>query len=358
MSFTPPAACQNARRQGLARIRGAARAGAISGLLAATLAVSACEKPAARWLDASPVTTTQPSPMSGLAAGQAAPIDTAMSDTTSLAAFLLTQDLLRETGALELVSSHLDSTPAARESLPGASMPMDMTAMPPAAVSMLGDGDVPTDSARCARSLRAAVAPGRGRVAVWWSKRSGGRVSLLAAWRDGDSGGWRGPIVVDSLDQGPGDAQAAERGAVGCARAAPSVTVDDRHGYVHVAYALVGPEGPGVFYAHQMDPRAQFEPPKAILYGTKLGAARIAAAGDVVAIAYEDPNSGSRPRIGLALSTTSGHLFVDRMAANTDNSNARDPWVAVRGRAVVVGWSDVPAAGDTTFRIRRAEVQR
>ena len=101
---------------------------------------------------------------------------------------------------------------------------------------------------------------------------------LVAAWRDrwvrpaadsgaggvsgaGDGGAataWRGPIVVDSLDQGPGDAQAADRGAYGCARPAPSVVVDTTHGYVHVAYALTGPEGPGVFYAHQMDPRALF----------------------------------------------------------------------------------------------------
>jgi len=238
-------------------------------------------------------------------------------------------------------------------------MPMGMPAMPPAPIASLGDGDVPLDSMRCARSLRSAVAAGRGRVALWWSKRERSRVTLLAAWRDGDTGGWRGPIIVDSLDQGPGDAQAAERGAVGCARSAPSVAIDDKHGYVHVAYVLVGPEGPGVFYAHQMYPRAQFEPPKAILYGTKLGAARLAVAGDVVAVAYEDPNSGSRPRVGVAVSTTSGHVFVERLIASADNANAHDPWVAVRGRAVVVGWSDIPATGgDTTFRIRRARIER
>lgn len=140
-------------------------------------------------------------------------------------------------------------------------------------------------------------------------------------------------------------------------RPAPSVVVDDRHGYVHVAYALVTPEGPGVFYAHQMDPRSAFEPAQAIVYGERLGAVRVAAAGDVVAVAYEDPNSGARARVAMAVSRTSGHSFADRLIASADNANARDPFVAVRGRAIVVGWSDVPAAGDTTFRVRRARVE-
>jgi len=137
---------------------------------------------------------------------------------------------------------------------------------------------------------------------------------------------WRGPIMVDSLDQGPGDAQAADRGAYGCARPAPSVAIDQKYGYVHVAYALTGPEGPGVFYAHQMDPRSQFEPPVAILYGERIGDARVAVDGEVVAVAYEDPNSGlGRRKIGLAVSRTSGHLFEDRLTASGPISNARDP---------------------------------
>ncbi len=165
--------------------------------------------------------------------------------------------------------------------------------------------------------------------------------------------------MVDSLDQGPGDAQAAERGAYGCARPAPSVAVDKKYGYVHVAYALTGPEGPGVFYAHQMDPRSQFEPPVAIIYGERIGDARVAVDGDVVAVAYEDPNSGlGRRKIGLAVSRTSGHLFEDRLTASGGISNARDPHVIVRGRAVVVGWSETAAGADPVFRLRRARVER
>jgi hypothetical protein len=186
---------------------------------------------------------------------------------------------------------------------------------------------------------------------------------LLAAWRDtlaseSRLGAWRGPIVVDSLDQGPGDAQAGMRGAAGCARVAPSVVVDDAHGYVHVGYALTGPEGPGVFYAHQMDPRASFEAPQAIVYGERLGAVRVAASGDVVAVVYDDPNGGERPRIGLAVSRTSGHLFEDRLIASSKIANARDPYVAVRGQAIVVGWSEFPnVGGEALFRVRRAVVQ-
>ena len=52
-----------------------------------------------------------------------------------------------------------------------------------------------------------------------------------------------------------------------------------------------------------------------------------------------------------------GHIFSERLVASSDTENARDPYVAVRGRAVVVGWSDVPVAGDTTFRVRRARVE-
>jgi hypothetical protein len=223
-----------------------------------------------------------------------------------------------------------------------------------------------------------AEAGARGAVAVWWHRADGGRVHLAAAWRDGVAapaeaamaeaamgdtsgrGAWRGPILIDTLDQGPGDAQAADRGAHGCARPAPSVAVDRTNGYVHVAYALTGPEGPGVFYAHQMDPRSAFEPPVAIIYGERLGVARLAVDGDAVAVVYEDPNSGAgRRRIGLAVSRTAGHLFENRLTASSATADARDPHVVVRGRAVVVGWSEIAdGTADPVFRQRRARFLR
>lgn len=318
----------------------------------------ACETPAAHWLDTAPVATTMPSPLQH---PPFVPYDSALADSTAAAAFLLTQDQLREAGAVTLLSGALDSL-AESTALLSATAAMPAMQMAPAPTTSLGDGDVPLDAARCARSLRLAVAPGRGRVAVWWTRVNGGRVHLAAAWRDTMAaeqrlGAWRGPIMVDTLDQGPRDAQASERGAYGCARPAPSLAVDSLNGYVHVAYALTGPEGPGVFYAHQMDPRAAFEPPVAVLYGERLGEARVASHGELVAVAYEDPNSRSRVITAVAISRTAGHLFEERLTAS-GGTTARDPHVAVRGKAVVVGWSDFAAVdAEPVFKIRRAVVK-
>jgi len=312
------------------------------------------------WADDAAVATTDPSPLTHPVV---VPIDSAMRESVPTAPLLQLQDLLRETRAIALLAPRLTAMPESRlRAEPQPVMPMSMATAPPPAALSLGDGEAPIDSLRCARSLREALAPTHGRVAVWWSRRERGRVMLLAAWRDtlaaqSTLGAWRGPIVVDSLDQGPGDAQASSRGSAGCARPAPSVVVDDTHGYVHVGYALTGPEGPGVFYAHQMDPRAAFETPQAIVYGDRLGAVRVSASGDVVAIAYDDPNGGERPRIGLAVSRTSGHLFEDRMIASSAVANARDPYVAFRGRAIVVGWSEMPKGGEPIFVVRRAVVK-
>lgn len=352
---------------------------------------SACEKPSVAWFDDDPVATTSPSP---LAHPPFVPIDSLLRDGTDDAEFLRSADLMREAGAASLLAQHLDQTDASREkavfdtaalmganaggnaavakaggsmaptemsgmAMPGMEMP-GMTMAHAHADAGLGDGEVPADTARCARSLRIVNAPGRGRVAVWWSRRGQSRVALVSAWRDSSASGlareWRGPIMVDSLDQGPGDARAAERGAAGCARPAPSVAVDDQLGYVHVAYVLVAPEGAGVFYAHQMDPRAAFESPQAIVYGERLGAARVAAAGTIVGVAYEDPNSGDRTRVALAVSKLSGHLFEPRLIASGTTTIARDPYVAVRGRAVVMGWSELPG-GEPVFKMRRAVVR-
>lgn len=327
-------------------------------LLSVLATLAACETPTARWLDAAPVATTTPSP---LRYPPFVPYDSTLVDSTAQAAFLLTQDQLREAGAVTLLAGALDSLAESKLMLSAAAT-MPAMQMAPAPTTSLGDGDAPRDAARCARSLRLAIAPGRGRVAVWWRRVEGGRVHLAAAWRDTIAaeqrlGAWRGPILVDTLDQGPRDAQAAERGAYGCARPAPSVAVDSLNGYVHVAYAITGPEGPGVFYAHQMDPRAAFEPPVAVLYGERLGEARVASHGDLVAVAYEDPNSRSRVITAVAISRTAGHLFEERLTAS-GGTNARDPHVAVRGKAVVVGWSDFASPGaDPVFKIRRAAVK-
>lgn len=226
----------------------------------------------------------------------------------------------------------------------------------------------PVDSLRCDGSLRTASTVHGRRVAVWWSQKPAGiegnagraQVRLLAAWQDTTARpalAWEPPLAIDTLDQGPADAQAVERGDFGCARPAPSVAVDSVNGFVHVTYALRGPEGTGIFYAHQMDPRAAFEIPVAILYGERLGTSLVASDGDVVAVAYEDPNGRTRSSIGLAVSKTAGHLFEPRLLASDASRLAVDPQVAVRGRTVTVGWRDPAAPGATAYRVRRAQVE-
>ncbi len=324
------------------------------------LTFAACDKPNAVWLDSEATATGAPSP---LAHPPVVPLDTTLQDGTPQAEFLLVQDLMREAGANTMLAGALIAMPAANDSVPNAVV-APMAPMTTAPDSALGADDAPRDAQRCARSLRVALSPGRGRVAVWWSHRQRNRVWLVAAWRDtsvaqGTLGAWRGPIIVDSLDQGPDGARAAEYGAAGCARPAPSVVVDDMLGYVHVAYSMVGPEGPGVFYAHQMDPRAGFETPSAIIYGERMGAARVAASGNLIAVAYEDPNSASaKPRVAIAVSRSAGHLFDARLIASGTTTIAHDPYVVVRGRAIVTGWSEMPAgAGEPMFRMRRAIVK-
>ena len=339
------------------------------------VALTACETPAVRWVDTEAEATNLPSP---LTYPPYVATDSTLQASSPYADFLLTQDLWREAGGTSLLAPAAAAMAEAGDVVePHAMLPAVQTA--PAPLTSLGNGNAPVDSLRCARSIRIVSAGARGQVAVWWSRGAGGRVRLAAAWRDsimaptpdsaaGGAAGapvgaparaWRGPIMVDSLDQGPGDAQAAERGAYGCARPAPSLAIDKKYGYVHVAYALTGPEGPGVFYAHQMDPRSQFEPPIAIIYGERIGDARVAVDGDLVAVAYEDPNSGlGRRKIGLAVSRTAGHLFEDRLTASGGISNARDPHLIVRGRAVVVGWSETADGADPVFRLRRARVAR
>jgi hypothetical protein len=369
-------------------------------LATAALASTGCATPALDWIDEAPARTGMPSPLAH--PPYVAP-DSTLADSSALAAFLLTQDRLREAGAHSLLTGLTAGLPEAADTTavtapvakpgttvtapnapaatatPMASMPgMDHSAhvMPAAAAAAgpLGSDDAPRDEARCARTLRLAAAPGFGTVAVWWTRATGGRVHLVAAWRDGqgDSGAWRGPLPVDTLDQGPGDAQAAERGAHGCVRPAPSVAWDARTNFLHVAYAVRGPEGPGVFYAHQMDPRASFETPVAVLYGEQLGQVRVSSDGDVVAVAYEDPNTRGRSRVGVAISRTAGHTFEEqRLIASADAAEARDPYVVVHGRAVVLGWSDVavtPSSGaaaaasradaEPVFVTRRLRVRR
>jgi hypothetical protein len=166
-------------------------------------------------------------------------------------------------------------------------------------------------------------------AAVWWAQRPD-RSAALYLSRTVDGGRtWSAPLAVDTLD----------RSEAGCDRPAPSVAVDSANGYLHVAYSMRAPEGPGVFYAHQMDPRGPFERPQAIVYGERPAATSVASAGDQVVVAYEDPNTGGRPFVSLALSRTAGHSWAERVPVSGGNVAAERPVVALRGaRDVVLGW--------------------
>ena len=107
---------------------------------------------------------------------------------------------------------------------------------------------------------------------------------------------------------------------------------------MHVVFALLGREGPGLFYAHSMDEGATFHSAVPIFYGDRLGRSSVAADGDLVAVAFEDPN-GRAPRIGLALSRTMGHIFEERLLPISDDHGvATHPLAALRGRRVAVAW--------------------
>ncbi len=183
---------------------------------------------------------------------------------------------------------------------------------------------------------------------VWWQIRTDSSAALMAARLD-SAGVAQRQLVVDSLD----------RALLGCARPAPSVAVDSINGYVHVSYFMVAPEGPGVFYAHLMDPRATaFEPPMAMVYGERPARVALASRGDTVAVAYEDPNSGAG-RIAMSLSLTAGHLFEQTariIPVSTSSQTAAAPQIVrLGGGQLWVGWTELSQSG-SAFLLRRASI--
>ncbi|MBV9879663.1 MAG: exo-alpha-sialidase [Gemmatirosa sp.] len=180
----------------------------------------------------------------------------------------------------------------------------------------------------CPLSVRVAAGRAGERDAVWWALDAAGRATLLAS-RSGDGGAtWRPAVAVDTLDVG----------TTGCVRPAPAVAVDSANGYVHVAYALAAPDGTGVFYAHRMGPELPFERTQVITYGDHVTPASVASAGDLVVVAYEDPNTGGRPYVSLAISRTAGHSWAERVEVSSAAENAVRPAVALRGHTVAAGW--------------------
>jgi hypothetical protein len=214
-------------------------------------------------------------------------------------------------------------------------------AAPPAASIALAARPGDLHGRMCEASLQLADGRDGERYAAWWSSTEEGRVSLVAA-RSADAGAtWAATVPVDTVDVG----------MRGCERPAPALTVDRTNGFVHLAYALRGPEGGGVFYAHRMDPRAPFEPPQVVVYGTDQPVAvSVASQGDTVVVAYEDPNVEGRPAVSIALSRTGGHSFDERLRVSDEGSAAQRPVVALRNQTVVVGWLTRPVTASDNVR--------
>lgn len=198
----------------------------------------------------------------------------------------------------------------------------------------------------CAGSLRIARS-GAIIFATWWSPRTDSSALLASASTKDEGATWTAVAPVDTSD----------RGRTGCARNPPSIAADAASGYVHVSYAMLAAEGPGIFFAHSMDGGATFHSPVPIVYGEVLGRTSVAAAGDLVAVAFEDPNSRT-PRIGLALSGTMGHIFEDRLLpVSDDNGAATHPLVAVQQRRLSVAWQEQGASsGRVMLHIRTGTI--
>ncbi len=203
-------------------------------------------------------------------------------------------------------------------------------------MAMLAARIPPPESSVCPGSLALSRA-GHRVYAAWWRVRPDSGARLLAAHSDDEGRVWSAPAPVDTTDQS----------VSGCRRAPPAIAADSASGYVHVAFALLGREGPGLFYAHSMDAGATFHAAVPIFYGDRLGHSSVAADGDVVAVAFEDPNSRA-PRIGLALSRTMGHIFEERLLPiSDDNEIASRPLVAVKGSHLAVAWLRGNPSDDT-----------
>jgi hypothetical protein len=151
---------------------------------------------------------------------------------------------------------------------------------------------------------------------------------------------WSPAVRVDSTDAGH----------VGCQRPAPSIGADA--GNIHVAYAMTAREGPGIFASHSMDRGMTFHSPVAVVYGERLGLTAIAARGNLVAVAYEDPNT-SPQRVALAFSRTMGHPFDVREIISPSTSAARAPAVALGDGRIAVTWTRGPATDASAPRVLR-----
>lgn len=198
---------------------------------------------------------------------------------------------------------------------------------------------LPVFLGQCAGSVRLARDTTGDWYAVWWSVRSDSTADVVVS-RSNDGVTWSPAVRVDSADAG----------RVGCQRPAPSIDADA--GNIHVAYAMTAREGPGIFASHSMDLGMTFHSPVAVVYGERIGLTAIAARGEQVAVAYEDPNSTPQ-RVALAFSRTMGHPFDVREIVSSATGAARAPGVAVGNGTIAVTWARGRATDASAPRVLR-----
>lgn len=197
----------------------------------------------------------------------------------------------------------------------------------------------------CPGSLR-TVKSGPDIYGAWWETRDDSSSVLM---------------VGRSTDQGKswGIMQAADTADVsrrGCTRPPPAIDADSTTNYVDIAYFLEAKEGPGIFFTHSMDARKLgtgdgiFHAPVPVVYGDQPAHVSVAARGNDLVVAYEDPN-GDLARVGLALSRTMGHIFEARTIMSLPDHPARAPMVALEGDSVMVQWWERPDSMTTGGRI-------
>ena len=216
------------------------------------------------------------------------------------------------------------------------------SSVPPSVTEAWVPPTTPNDTLKCDSSLVFSRARGDTAFASWWTQLGNGRAALVVARSDDRGRSWRVPEVADSTD----------RSRSGCARPKASLAADTLNGYVHLAYNVVAPEGPGVFFTHSMGQGTMFHAPVPIVYGERISLGAVTSHGDTVAVAYENPNAAS-PQVWLALSRTTGHIFEHRTSVSSATVTATRPAVALEGAHVAVWWYESPRAGSATTVVAR-----
>ena len=193
-------------------------------------------------------------------------------------------------------------------------------------------------AAACIQSVRSAAGDAD-LFRAWWSRRADSSV-VLSLQHSADLGKtWHAPVDVDSRDTGHR----------GCNRPPPGIYYDAASGNVHLVYFIEAADGAGVFFSHSMDNGGMFHSPVPVVYGNAPSVAAVAARGDSVVVVFEDPNS-IKPRIGITLSHTTGHIFEQRAEVTPEEVPAVAPWVAIDHDTITVWWKDGnrahPSGGD------------